>query len=501
MAERILYDEDGNTASARKRSEKQETATAGQPGRARLIAVIVTSISAFFTPFMSAAVVVALPSICAELHMDTVLLTWIITAFLLSTGVFLVPMGRAADIWGRRKVYLTGITVFAIMSLLCATARSWQALIIYRFFQGIGSAAIFGSGMAIVTSLYPPSERGKVLGINIGAIYVGTSLGPFLGGLLTDHLGWRSIFFVVPPVAIAIIIAVFFGIKQEWAEAKGESFDFGGSLIYGSTLAALIVGFTLLSSPAGPFLILLAAGGIALFIKWENRASYPMLPPALFKGNRLFVFSNLCGIASYAATYAIALILSLYFQSVRGMTAGAAGLVLVSQPIVQSLFTVLAGHISDRKEPRIVASIGMGVIALGILLLVPLSPSTGIPYVVGVLALVGFGVALFAAPNANALMASVSPRLFGVASGALISTGSIGQLISMGITSLAFAICLGRVKIGSIPQGPLLATFKVLFVIFSLLSIAGLVASAMRGKAHKEAATDPFVMEDDSFSR
>ncbi len=453
--------------------------------RARVVALVVTTVSSFLTPFMAASVTVALPTIGREFRMDPVLLTWTVTSFLLGVGVFLVPMGRVADICGRKRVYLIGITLFAFTSLLCASARSGQALIVYRFFQGIGAAMTFGPGVAIVTSLFPASERGKILGINIGTVYMGMSLGPFLGGLLTDHLGWRYIFFVAPPMAVGIVIAVLIELKRKWAEAKGERFDFVGSLLYGVTLAALIFGFTSLSSLRGVLLILVAVVGIVLFVRWEEGAQYPMLDLALFRGNRLFAFSNLSGIINYAATYAIAFLLSLYFQSIRGMTAQSAGLVLVSQPLVQGMFTFVAGRVSDRREPRVVASVGMGITVIGLLLLSFISLETRLSYIVAVLALVGFGFALFAAPNANAVMAAVNPKFFGVASGTLISTGTVGQLISMGITSLVFAICLGHVNIDSVQPAPLLSTLKLLFVVFSFVSLAGFFVSLSRGKVHR----------------
>jgi EmrB/QacA subfamily drug resistance transporter len=452
--------------------------------RTRAVALVATTLSSFLTPFMGAAVAVALPSIGREFRMDPVLLAWIVTSFLLAVGVFLVPMGRVADMCGRKKVYLIGIGLFAVASLLCGFARSGSSLMVCRFLQGLGAAMNIAPGMAIVTSLYPASQRGKILGINIGTVYMGMSVGPFLGGLITDHLGWRYIFFLTLPVFVLVVVAVLFYLKQEWAEAKGESFDLAGSLIYGATLASLIVGFTLLSTLTGAILIVAALAGCIFFVKQEERARHPMLDLALFKGNRLFSFSTLSGIISYAATYAIVFILSLYLQSVRGMKAEGAGLVLVSQPLVQGVFTFVAGRVSDRTEPRVVASAGMAVIVAGLLLLSCVSADTGLSFIVAVLALVGFGFALFAAPNANAVMASVKPKFFGVASAALISTGTVGQLLSMGITSLVFALYLGRLQIDSVQVAPLLASLKILFVVFSLVSTVGFFISAARGKVH-----------------
>ena len=282
--------------------------------------------------------------------MDPVAMSWVATSYLLGVGVFLVPMGRLADIVGRKRIFLYGIVIFTVISLLCATARSAHALLTYRFFQGAGAAMIFGNGIAILTSVSSPSERGRMLGINIGTAYVGMSLGPFLGGLLTDHFGWRSIFLMAVPGGIVITVAALTKIRQEWAEAKDEAFDYLGSVVYASTLAALIYGFTALPGTGGLAAILLGFCGIVFFVRWERSVRHPMLDVELFTGNRLFAFSNLSGVINYIPTYSVTFLLSLYLQTVRGMSARGAGLLLVSQPLVQGVFTLLSGRLSDRTS-------------------------------------------------------------------------------------------------------------------------------------------------------
>lgn len=454
------------------------------PGKdlTRIVALLVTTLSSFLTPFMAASVAVALPSIGRDLRMDPVLMSWVATSFLLGVGVFLVPMGRLADIYGRKKVFLWGVVIFTVVSLMCATARSAYGLVVYRFFQGAGAAMIFGNGIAILTSVSPPSERGKMLSIVIGTVYIGTALGPFLGGLLTDHFGWRSIFLTAAPAGIVIIVAVLLKLKQEWAEARGEAFDYPGSVMYGAILVALIYGFTALPSLKGLIVILFGLGGVVLFVKWEKNARHPMLSVEMFSKNRLFAFSNLAGLLNYGATYAVAFLLSLYLQSVRGMSAQGAGLLLVSQPVVQGIFTLICGRLSDRIEPRIMASAGMGLTAIVLLFLSLISDETGFPSIVGLLGLMGLGFALFAAPNANAVMASVERKSFGVASGMLVCTGTLGQLLSMGITGLVFALYMGRVSVRPDEAVALLHSVKLLFVTFALLALAGVFVSYGRGK-------------------
>ncbi len=425
--------------------------------------------------------------------MDPAAMSWVATSFLLGVGIFLVPMGRLADIVGRKKVFLYGIAIFAGVSLLCATARSSYALLVYRFFQGAGAAMTFGNGIAILTSASPPSERGKMLGINIGISYLGMSLGPFLGGQLTDHFGWRSLFLLAGPIGLVIIAATLTMMREEWAEARDEAFDYLGSAAFGLTLAAFIYGFTAMPSSRGLGALLLGLAGVVFFVKWERRVRHPLLDLDLFTGNRLFAFSNLSGVISYIATYAVAFLLSLYLQAIRGMSARHAGLLLVSQPLMQGVFTLLFGKVSDRIQPRLVASAGMALAAATLFFFSFLSAETSLASIVSVLALLGLSFALFAAPNANALMASVDSRAFGVASGMLVSSGTVGQLLSMGLTSLVFALYAGPVVMNSRFSDqavPLLQSMRLLFMIFFVVALLGVLVSFLRGNVKRGAPSD-----------
>jgi MFS family permease len=192
----------------------------------------IVTLSSFLTPFDISSVNIALPSIGKEFSMDAISLGWVATAYLLASAMFLVPFGRVADIYGRRKIFTIGIFVFTVASFSMILSRSAMMLIIFRLFQGIGSAMIFGTGIALLTSIFSAQERGKILGINVAAVYLGLSVGPFLGGFLTLHFGWRSIFLVNIPLGVMIVAFTSLKLKGEWAEAKGEKFDLTGSIIY-----------------------------------------------------------------------------------------------------------------------------------------------------------------------------------------------------------------------------------------------------------------------------
>ena len=446
--------------------------------RAALIAATLTS---FLTPFMDSATNVALPEISREFGMDAVTLTWIRIAYLLAAATFLVPFGKIADIHGRKRIYAYGTAIFTLAALLIGLSRSTEMLIGVRVVQGFGSAMIFGTGVAILTSVFAPGERGKILGINVAAVYLGLSVGPFFGGLLTDALGWRSIFFVTVGLGLIALVFIMWRLNAEWAEARGEQFDLAGSIIYALGLVGVLVGMSLLPSPLGGGVIVAGAIGLVAFGVWETRAAHPVLNVDLLLANRPFAFSNAAALINYAATAATAFLMSLYLREVRGMDGTAAGLVLVAQPVVQASLSPLAGRLSDRIEPRIVASVGMGCTALGLFLFAFLDPDAPIWTIVARLALLGFGFALFSSPNMSAIMGSVERRFYGVASGTLGTMRIVGQTLSQGVVTVLFALYIGRVEIAPQNYGSFLTSARTAFAIFALLCVIGIFASLARG--------------------
>ncbi|MGB9659719.1 MAG: MFS transporter [Nitrososphaerales archaeon] len=446
------------------------------------VALLVATLASFLAPFMISSVNIALPSIGIEFAIDAVLLSWVTASYLLATAMFLVPFGRIADIYGRKRIFLYGILIYTVSCLLLAISPSSVALISLRFLEGIGSAMILGTGIAILTSVFPIGERGKALGINVTAVYLGLSLGPFLGGFLTQHLGWRSIFLVNVPLGLTIIFFVFRKLKGEWAEAKGEKFDFTGSTIYSFVLVAVMYGLSLLPAMLGAWLILIGALGILAFVKWETKVESPVLNISLFRNSRVFAFSNLAALINYSATFAVGFLLSLYLQYIKGLTPQSAGLILVSQPIVQTVFSPFAGWLSDRIEPRIVASMGMALTTIGLFLLTFLNEKTTLEFIVSSLILLGLGFALFSSPNTNAVMSSVEKKFYGVASAILGTMRLTGQTLSIGIAMLIFAIYIGRVQITPEYYQPFLISVEVAFIIFAILCFIGIFASLVRGK-------------------
>lgn len=446
------------------------------------IVLFISILGSFLTPFMGSAVNIALPSIGKELEMNAVLLNWVATTYLLSAGVFLVPFGALGDLYGRKRIFLYGIISFTISSVLCSLSPNTTLLLIFRVFQGIGGAMIMSTGIAMLTSVFPAEERGKALGINTSAVYLGLSLGPFLGGILTQHLGWRSVFYINAPIGLFAIVLILWKLEEEWKENKEKKIDFIGFVLYALSLTCLIYSVSTLPQTHSFLLLLLSLVSIIMFIFWETMCENPLLNINLFRNNVVFTFSNLSALINYSATFGITFILSLYLQYIKGITPQNAGLILLFQPLTMALLSPFAGQISDKVEPGIVSSSGMALTTLSLFLFSFLTPITPFPYIIANLILLGIGFALFSSPNTNAVMSSVEKRFYGIASGTLGTMRLIGQMISMGIIMFIFAIQIGKVQISPEYYSLFLTSMKTLFTIFTTLCFFGVFTSLARGK-------------------
>jgi EmrB/QacA subfamily drug resistance transporter len=458
---------------------KVKNTSAGNNKNLILLLVILTSV---VNPFLGAAVNIAIPSIAREFDMNAVSTGWIAMSFLLSSAVFMVPFGKVADIVGRKKIFLYGNLIVALSSLFCALSASGAMLIASRIFQGMGSAMMFGTGMAIITSAFPASERGKAIGYTVSAVYLGLSVAPFLGGLLTEYFGWRSLFIITIPFGLMVFLVTVLAVKTEWAEARGEKFDYGGSAIYMVAISALMYGFSKLPGSTAIILTVLGLAGFLAFIYIELKLAYPVMNIHLFKNNRVFAFSNLAALINYAATFAITFILSLYLQYIKGLTPKEAGTLLVTQPLVMMVVASFSGRMSDRHDPRILSSTGMAVITVGLIFLSFLDDATVTMYIIGSLVILGTGFGLFSSPNTNSIMSAVEKKFLGVASATVGTMRLTGQMVSMGIATMVMNVFIGNAKIIPSNHYLFIHSTRVIFVLFSFLCFIGVFASLARGK-------------------
>jgi MFS family permease len=466
-----------NTARATSTDERGPFSATG-----RSAALLAASSSTFCTAFLISSLNVALPALQKEFGLNAVFLGWIAMTSVLTSAMFVVPFGRLGDMLGRRRIFTYGLVAFVVASALCSMAGSPATLIAGLILQSIGAAMIFATSTAIVTTVYPAEKRGKALGVMVGVVYFGLSSGPFLGGLLTGYFGWRTIFLPVIPVGIFALFLVRLRLQDEVIERRNERFDLSGAVVFSLSLVAVLSGFSMLPALAGFFVIAAGIAGGILFFRLEEKAPNPILRVDFLKTNRVFAFSNLAALIHYSATSATTFLMSLYLQFARGMSPQHAGLILVCQPLVQAIVTPFAGWLSDKREPRLVASAGMATTGIGLVFLSLISDTTSMAVIIAILALLGVGFSFFSSPNSNAIMSSIDKKFYGVGSGILATSRMIGQSFSMGFTTLVFALYLGHVQITPSLYPVFLKSAKLLFLFFAVLCCVSIAASLARGK-------------------
>lgn len=430
--------------------------------------LITVVLGSFLIPFMGTSLNVALPSIGKEFILNASLLSWIPTAFILANAALILPFGRLADIYGLKRIFLYGVITYTAASFLAAISTSGILLLIFSFLQGIGCSMIFGTGVALISSVFQPRERGRAYGIYVTAVYTGIFSGLILGGFLVQQLGWRSIFIFNIPFGILLILIVLFELKSDWMGSKGEKFDFIGSVLFFFIIIVLMQGFSMLAENLGRFLILTGILGTIVFLKYENRLKYPLLRISIFK-NRIFTISILSILIINIGTTSITFLLSLYLQYLKLLSPEAAGIILVLQPLSVAILSPFAGKMSDKINVRIIASIGMTITTIGLYSFTFLNEYTPLNFIIFGLILVGIGLGLFSSPATNAAMNSVSKKIYGAASATVSTMVFTGQVLSLGVVILIFAVYLRNVQITPQYYPLFLKSTNIAFIVYTVI--------------------------------
>ncbi|MFH1834190.1 MAG: MFS transporter [bacterium] len=449
--------------------------------RRRWYALIVVSVGSFMTPFDASIVAVALPAMGENLQLSYSQGLWAQAAYLLVTSVLLIPAGRVADSRGPVGYYLLGTVIFALGSVGAALSPNGLILIFSRCVQGVGGAFVFATAVAIVTAAFPARERGRALGLNTMATYLGLTAGPVIGGLIVTHFSWRWIFFINVPIALATLLVGWnlIGVEHRdrlaerelagpgaGAKAAGTGgavkgtagdaalrlaraprrVDVLGAVILGGMLVALFVPLTY--SPLWGWgtakVIAPLAVAVALFVGFilaEDRVREPMLDLDLLRKNRVFAAANSAVFLNYMAVFAATTLTAVYLEIAQGRSAQQAGLLLLAQPVLMAALSPFTGRLSDRIGSRVLATTGMVLIGGGMAQLAFVSSSAG--RVLLALGTIGVGMACFSAPIVSAIMGSVGRSQLSLASGFLSTMRFTGQGISMAVLGAIAAWRLG----------------------------------------------------------
>ena len=445
------------------------------------ITLIMILLNAFATPVMLSAVNVAIPFIADDLSVNAVLLCWIPMAYLMASAMFVLIFGRIADMVGRKKIFLLGTTSVIVTSLIATLVDSGIALIAVRFLQGISAAMLYATQVAIISSIFPPAKRGYAIGLTVSAIYLGLTIGPLIGGYAVDLYGWRASFVVHLPLAmIALAIGILY-VKDEWLSDVRGSFDLFGAILYMLSILVLCFGVSYLPSVLSSILIFFSLFGFIFFFLFERKHIHPIFDTTLFFTNRVFTFSCLASLIIYTATFANVVQINLYLQYLKGFSATAAGMIVMCQPITMAIFSPIAGRLSDKFEPKYLSTVGMAITCCGLIMLSNLEIHSELNYLILSLVITGFGFSLFSPPNVNAIMGSVEKKFYGSATGAMATMRVIGQMFSMVLVTLIFALIIGSVDINKENYGALEDAIRVIFTISAVLCIPGLYLSMARG--------------------
>ncbi|MBO6109824.1 MAG: MFS transporter [Methanobrevibacter sp.] len=444
--------------------------------------LLICTVLSFFTVFAVNAVTIVIPSIASEYGMSNIIQNWVTIIFLLVVAVLSVPAGQISAKFGLKKVTNISIVLFIIISVVNVLVTTQEQFLACRFILGISLAFINVTSMAMIVSAFPPEERGKALGINITGVYVGLSLSPVLGGILNYNLGWRSVVLFGVPFLFVILALLLTKIDEEWISFKGIPLDIKGSLTYGIGMVLFMYGFTILNTQLGIVLTILGILILIIFGLIELRREYPVFNINFFK-NHKFLSANFASLCAYLATYAVTTILNYHLQYIKGFDSQTAGLILLVAPLCQVVLAPIAGRLSDKYVPQILAAIGMALGTISLFLFSSLNGQTPLEFLIVSMIIYGIGFGLFSPPNTNVIMGSVPPKDTSVASAAVATMRTVGQAMSMGILTLVFAFVMGNVPIIEQYYPLLISSCQITCLICVVLCIASVFASLVGVKS------------------
>ncbi|HYM60050.1 MAG TPA: DHA2 family efflux MFS transporter permease subunit [Thermoanaerobaculia bacterium] len=418
------------------------------PSDRRWYVLTAIGVSTFMSALDGSVVNTVLPVMRRDLHTTVAGIEWVATVYLLAISALLLGVGRAGDARGHKRMYVGGFVLFVLGSALCGIAPTAVMLIAMRGLQGIGAAMLFANAPAILTMSFPAAQRGRALGAQGTFTYLGLTAGPSLGGWLAQSFGWRSVFFINIPVgAIGILLALRV-IDDDRPEATGEPFDYTGATVFAAGLVVLLIALNLGHAwgwTSLPTLSLSAAAIIllAFFIGIERRKANPMLDLTLF-GSRVFSAATVSALLNYISIFSATFVLPFLLVQSRGLGTRAAGLVLTAQPIVMAIVAPISGALSDRIGSRLLATLGMLVLAIGLALIAGCAATGSLASIAGGLAVAGLGVGLFVSPNNSALMGAAHRQRQGIAAGILATARNVGMVLGFGLSGAIFTTILAN---------------------------------------------------------
>jgi EmrB/QacA subfamily drug resistance transporter len=435
---------------------------------------------------------IALPTLGREFNRPPDTVVWAtLTSSLVVTGLTLTA-GRAGDLFGRKRIYVTGWVVFTLGMAVAPFARDIAGLVALRFVQSIGTALAIANGNALVTAAFPPSQRGRALGTTGAVVGGGLMSGPIFGGLILDALGWQAIFYLRVPIGVVATGLAVWLIRETPVQPAGQRrLDVPGAVTLFAALSGILLAVNRgqswgWSSPGVLSLLAVGIASLAVFLRVEMRAASPVISLALFRV-RAFSVSILSLVLNFAGQSAVTFLMPFYLTRVHDFGTARAGIVIATVPFMMLLFSPVSGYVSDKYGLRHQTTLGLAVVVVGLFSLATLEADTPMALIMARLAVVGVGTAIFASPNSSTVMGSVPADQLGTASASVATGRNIGNALGLGIASAVLvgvasssAGLEGSVRADQLPPDALLDGIRVAFVVAGGVSLVAVVASMFR---------------------
>ncbi|MTK63963.1 MAG: MFS transporter [Methanobacterium sp.] len=445
--------------------------------------LISLTVAPFLTNFVVTALNIALPSMALDLYIDAVPLGWIPTSYLIALTIFLIPSGKLGDIYGRKRLFNLGLILFTIGSVITVFSWNYPCIILARIFQGAGSAMIFSNLYAMIASIYIHQDRIRALSIIFGSIFLGSFLGPIIGGLLSSFYNWRVIFVFCSLIGMVGILLLS-RLDVEWFGLRGEKLDFCGSLIFGISTLMIIQGLSKINQELNCIFLVFGFLGLIIFIIYENRVENPLFNLELLH-NREFILNNAGTLIQYAPIAPMVFILSIYLQNIRGFSPISVGLILVLQPLAMLIVSIFSEKLNKMIEAPTMVTIAMMISLISVLIFLSLKLSTSILVIILGLTLSGIGASLFSPPNSHLVMNSVKKKYYGVASASITTMRGFGGSLGMSIVLVVLTLVPGNIEISHLQSESFIFSLNLIFKILCIVYMTGIVFMVLNWRHFK----------------
>ncbi len=452
-----------------------------------ILLIIVLSI--FMSALDGSIVNVALPTMANSLGVTSAAIAWVVSVYLIAISATMLLFGRLGDILGKTVIFLFGIALFSLGSLLCGVTYSLGVLLIARVIQAIGAAGMMANSQGIITQVFPAEERGRALGLSGTFVALGSLAGPSLGGMIVAYTSWEYIFWINVPVGIIVFIL---GIKllPRSVKRQDEKVDLLGAILFIITIVLLFtalgqiqnIGF---KSPVIWVCLLITIVLFIFFLVVENKSQMPLLELKLFR-NKWFSVSIICGFISFVAIFCSNIVMPFYLQDILPFTPGQAGAFLSIYPLVLALTAPVSGYLSDKIGSEILTLVGLTLTSLGLFLMSTLNEHPSYVAMGIFVAIMSLGNGLFQSPNTSLIMSTLPKNKLGIGGGINAFVRNLGMICGITLATTLLYGCMSS-KLGyrvtdfvEGESGVFIFGMRVVYVSAAAVCLVGVIITAFR---------------------